>query len=129
MLDRTQARGSYDLQGMDRFYDQAFDLLSSPRVADVFNLKKEPQKVGDAYGTGHRGACYLMGRKLIEAGVRFATIDVRWPFTKDLPGGFTLDPGFIRPPLGCSKQITLYPCLADKLDRMGVVMNCKCEKF
>ena len=40
-----------------------------------------------------------------------------------LPGGFTLDPGFIRPPLGCSKQIKLYPCLADKLDGMGVVMR------
>ena len=33
-----------------------------------------------------------------------------------LPGGFTLDPGFIRPLLGCSKQITLPPRLADKLD-------------
>ena len=91
VLDRSQARGAYDLQGMDRFYDQAFDLLSSPKVADVFNLKKESQKVRDAYGTGHRGACYLMGRKLIEAGVRFATIDVRWPFNKNLPGGFNLN--------------------------------------
>ena len=90
-LDRSQARGSYDLQGMDRFYDQAFDLLTSPKVADVFNLNKEPEKVREAYGAGHRGACYLMGRKLIESGVRFTTIDVRWPHNKDLPGGFNLN--------------------------------------
>jgi hypothetical protein len=90
-LDRTQAQGNFDLRGMDRFYDQAFDLLSSPKVADVFNLQKEPPKVREAYGPGHRGACYLMGRKLIEAGVRFATIDVRWPLTKELPGSFNLN--------------------------------------
>ena len=46
-----------------------------------------------------------------------------------LPCGFTLDPGFIRPVLGCSKQITLHPCFADKLDGMGVVSHCYDEEF
>ena len=33
-----------------------------------------------------------MGRKPhLEAGVRFATVDVRWPLTSDLPGGFNLN--------------------------------------
>ena len=32
-----------------------------------------------------------MGRRLIEAGVRFVTVDVRWPFTPELPGGFNLN--------------------------------------
>ncbi|MDB5310883.1 MAG: hypothetical protein JWO38_5085 [Gemmataceae bacterium] len=93
-LDRQQAghpAGAFDPQGMDRFYDQAFDLLGSPKVAGVFDLKREPPKVRDGYGPGHRGACYLMGRKLIEAGVRFVTVDVRWPHTPDLPGGFNLN--------------------------------------
>ncbi|MBN9121246.1 MAG: DUF1501 domain-containing protein [Planctomycetes bacterium] len=62
--------------GMERFYDQAFDTLTSPKVA---------------YGKGHRGACYLVGRKLIEAGVRFVTVDVRWPHTQEYPGGFNLN--------------------------------------
>ena len=77
--------------GMDRFYDQAFDTLTSPKVAKAFDYQSEPQKVREAYGTGHRGACYLVGRKLIEAGVRFVTVDVRWPLAKEYPGGFNMN--------------------------------------
>ncbi|QDU18847.1 DUF1501 domain-containing protein [Urbifossiella limnaea] len=84
-------RTSIDPRGMDRFYDQAFDMLTSPRVAAAFDLKTEPAAVREAYGAGHRGACYLMGRKLVEAGVRFATVDVRWPLTPAVPGGFNLN--------------------------------------
>ena len=94
-LDRQQVRGpsasGFDLGGMDRFYDQAFDMLTSPKVAEAFDLKREPTTVRDAYGAGHRGACYLMGRKLVEAGVRFVTVDVRWPLTPEVPGGFNLN--------------------------------------
>ncbi|HEX4611781.1 MAG TPA: DUF1501 domain-containing protein [Urbifossiella sp.] len=94
-LDRAQAAGaspvSIDLGGMDRFYDQAFDMLTSPRVAAAFDLKREPAAVRDAYGAGHRGACYLLGRKLVEAGTRFVTVDVRWPLTPTVPGGFNLN--------------------------------------
>ncbi|QDU19024.1 DUF1501 domain-containing protein [Urbifossiella limnaea] len=80
-----------DVQGMDRFYDQAFDMLTSPKVSDAFDLKKEPPRVRDAYGPGHRGACYLVGRKLIEAGVRFVTVDTRWPQLADTPRGGNLN--------------------------------------
>jgi hypothetical protein len=76
---------------MDRFYAQAFDTLTSPKVARAFDYRSEPAAVRERYGAGHRGACYLVGRKLIEAGVRFVTVDVRWPHTKDLPGGFNLN--------------------------------------
>jgi hypothetical protein len=77
--------------GMSRFYEQAHDVLTSPRVSAVFNLRNEPAAVRARYGAGHRGSCYLVGRKLIEAGVRFVTVDVRWPLTPDLPGGFNLN--------------------------------------
>ncbi len=70
---------SSETQGMERFYDQAFDMLTSPRVAAAFDFQREPRTTRDRYGRGHRGACYLMGRKLIEAGVRFVTVDPRWP--------------------------------------------------
>ena len=43
------------------------------------------------YGAGHRGACYLVGRKLIESGVRFVTVDTRWPRTPETPGGGNLN--------------------------------------
>jgi hypothetical protein len=79
------------LGGMDRFYEQAFDMVSSPRVSRAFDLRSEPDAVREKYGRGHRGACYLVGRKLIEAGVRFVTVDVRWPLTAEVPGGFNLN--------------------------------------
>jgi len=92
-LDSRQAsaRPGIDVQGMDRFYDQAFDMLTSPKVSEVFDLKRESAKTRESYGLGHRGACYLIGRKLIEAGVRFVTIDTRWPLTKDTPRGGNLN--------------------------------------
>lgn len=83
--------GSRPDAGMQRFYEQAHDMLTSPRVASVFNLHNEPHAVRQKYGPGHRGACYLVGRKLIEAGVRFVTVDTRWPLTADVPGGFNLN--------------------------------------
>lgn len=80
-----------DVEGMDRFYSQAFDTLTSPRVEDAFKLSTESTATRELYGRGHRGACYLVGRKLIEAGVRFVTVDVRWPFSPEVPGGFNLN--------------------------------------
>ncbi len=77
--------------GMERFYEQAFDTLSSSKVSEVFDLSRESAKVRERYGAGHRGACYLVGRKLIEAGVRFVTVDTRWPLTPQTPGGFNLN--------------------------------------
>lgn len=80
------------VQGMDRFFEQAFDILSSPQAASAFDLSRESQSVREQYGPGHRGSCYLAGRRLIEAGVRFVTVDVRWPFdAKKLPGGTNLN--------------------------------------
>lgn len=77
--------------GMDRFYEQAFDTLTSPKVAKAFDYQGEPLSVRERYGVGHRGACYLVARKLIEAGVRFVTVDARWPLTPEVPGGFNLN--------------------------------------
>jgi hypothetical protein len=84
-------RAGMDVRGMDRFYEQAFETLSSPRVAEAFNVRDEPAAIRDLYGKGHRGACYLVGRKLIEAGVRFVTVDVRWPLTDETPHGTNLN--------------------------------------
>lgn len=81
----------HDIEGMDRFYSQAFDTLTSQGVENAFNLSTESAETREQYGRGHRGACYLVGRKLIEAGVRFVTVDTRWPLTEETPGGFILN--------------------------------------
>ncbi len=79
------------LQGMDRFYEQAFNSLTSGEVSRAFDLAEESDQIRDDYGRGHRGSCYLLGRRLLEAGVRFVTVDVRWPLTTETPGGFNLN--------------------------------------
>lgn len=89
-IDAGFSRGN-EVLGMSRFYQQAYDTLTSPRVDQVFNVSNESPETRDLYGKGHRGACYLVGRKLIEAGVRFVTVDVRWPFNDDVPGGTNLN--------------------------------------
>ena len=80
-----------EVAAIDRFYAQAFETLTSPRVDQVFNLATENPATRELYGRGHRGASYLAGRRLIEAGVRFVTVDVRWPLTEEVPGGFNLN--------------------------------------
>ena len=80
-----------DFEGMDRFYSQAFETLTSDGVENAFKLSSESPRIRERYGRGHRGACYLVGRKLIEAGVRFVTVDVRWPLSDETPGGFNLN--------------------------------------
>jgi hypothetical protein len=79
------------VDGMDRFYEQAYTMLNSPAVSKAFNLAGEPDRLREAYGPGHRGACYMVGRKLIESGVRFVTVDVRWPLTSATPRGTNLN--------------------------------------
>ena len=89
LLDQQTAKtsASSDARGITSFYDQAVDMLTSPQVAKAFDLRQERQAIRDSYGAGHRGACYLVGRKLIEAGVKFVTVDCRWPKGKDTPEG------------------------------------------
>ena len=71
------AESSTDSKAMKSLVNQATDMLTNPSTRKAFDLKSEPQKLRDRYGSGHRGQCYLLGRKLIEAGVRFVTVDVR----------------------------------------------------
>jgi len=78
-------------QTMTLFGDRAAAMLTSSRTKAAFQINDEPQRVRDQYGPGHRGRCYLLGRRLIEAGVRFVTVDVRWPRTDDLPQGTNLN--------------------------------------
>jgi hypothetical protein len=71
--------GSDFAQAARSSYEQAFSAITSPLSRAAFDFSTEPDTVREAYGKGHRGHCYLLGRKLVEAGVRFVTVDVRCP--------------------------------------------------
>ena len=76
LLGADQAR---DARAMKSLMTRAADMLTNPATRKAFNLGAEPEAVQRRYGTGMRGRCYLLGRKLIESGVRFVMVDVREP--------------------------------------------------
>lgn len=76
---------------MGNYFNQAFHMLDNPQTRAAFDLQREPQAVREAYGLGHRGQSYLLGRKMVEAGVRYVVLDVREPETKLTPGGFNMN--------------------------------------
>jgi uncharacterized protein (DUF1501 family) len=63
------------IAGMDRFYQQAFDILRSPRTREAFELNREKPETRDRYGRTSLGQGCLLARRLIEAGVRCVTLD------------------------------------------------------
>ncbi|MBL8798994.1 MAG: DUF1501 domain-containing protein [Planctomycetia bacterium] len=66
----VEVRGQ--LEGMDAFTAQAFDLVTSGQARDAFDLAKEPEPVRQKYG---KATQYLMARRLAEAGVPVITLD------------------------------------------------------
>ena len=56
------------------FHD-AYRLMTSRQAREAFDLSKEPKKQRERYGMNRFGQCCLLARRLIEAGVRFVTIN------------------------------------------------------
>ena len=62
--------------GMDTFAQQAYEIVTSPKVQSAFDLSKEDDKTRDLYGRTKFGQSTLLARRLIESGVRFVTVNV-----------------------------------------------------
>ena len=60
---------------LDSSFAAAFRIISSTEAREAFDIGKEPQAVRDRYGMNRFGQCCLMARRLIEAGVRFVTVN------------------------------------------------------
>jgi len=73
-------RSDLDLSGsmeaLDRFGQQAFDIVAGQRAQNAFDLSKEPAKVVERYGNHDWSRQALLARRLVEAGVSFVTIDL-----------------------------------------------------
>ncbi len=66
---------SENAQLLDSNFQTAFRLMTSAQARDAFDLSREPQKVRERYGLNRFGQCCLLARRLIEAGVRFVTVN------------------------------------------------------
>ena len=62
-------------QLLDSNFQAAFRLMTSVQAREAFDLSKEPQQVRERYGMTRFGQCCLLARRLIEAGVRFVTVN------------------------------------------------------
>jgi uncharacterized protein (DUF1501 family) len=61
---------------MSEHFAGAFRLMSSPAARAAFDLAREPDPTRDRYGRTRFGQSCLMARRLIEAGVRFVTVNM-----------------------------------------------------
>ena len=64
---------------MDRFQEQAVNLLTSPEAARAFDLGREDPRVRDRYGRNTWGQQLLLARRLVEAGVEVVTTELSGP--------------------------------------------------
>jgi hypothetical protein len=69
---------SGSMAAMDRFQQQAVDLMVGRKAQEAFDLSLEPDRVRDRYG--HHLWCQqaLLARRLVEAGVAFVTLDLSY---------------------------------------------------
>tara|TARA_Y100000593_G_scaffold49908_1_gene94041 strand:+ start:9563 stop:10828 length:1266 start_codon:yes stop_codon:yes gene_type:complete len=70
----SKVEESDQMLAMDSFYQNAYDMISSPEARAAFEIDKEPEKLREEYGMNSAGQRFLMARRLVEAGVRFVTL-------------------------------------------------------
>ncbi len=56
-------------------FQAAYRLMTSPQARDAFDLTKESTKTRERYGMNRFGQSCLLARRLVEAGVRFVTVN------------------------------------------------------
>ena len=82
--DKTDA-----VAAMNTFYERAYNLVSSQKAREAFNIDAEPAKVRDEYGRNTAGQRLLMARRLVAAGVRFVTLTYGgWDMHANITAGF-----------------------------------------
>lgn len=78
MVDRSVSKfeTSQDARLHDATFQQAYTLMSSQKAREAFELHREPEKMREKYGVNRFGQSCLLARRMIEAGVRFVTVNM-----------------------------------------------------
>lgn len=127
---KRSADRSGQLEAVDKFRQQAWGILSGDKARDAFDLDAEPQEVRERYGfmpqwnpppkDKPRCGCpawsqrILLARRLVEAGVRLVTVDLRW-WDTHFYGFDTLRKGFL------PRFDKAYSALIEDLDQRGLL--------
>lgn len=89
---RRDVDASRSMEAMDQFQQNAWQIITGPEARKAFDLDAEPRAIRERYGfapefkapTSDRCGCpawsqrILLARRLVEAGVRLVTVDLRW---------------------------------------------------
>src|SRR5262249_35098383 len=62
------------VDGLGRFGQEAFTMVTGPAARAAFDIRKENPRLRDRYGRHQWGQSALLARRLVEAGVRFVTL-------------------------------------------------------
>jgi hypothetical protein len=129
-----QVRRDLDASGqmgaLDRFTQKAWDVVTSPAAREAFDLDREPLAVRERYGflppfdpkaANRCGAPawsqrILLARRLVEAGVRLVTVDLRW-WDTHVKGFESLRLGFL------PRFDRAFTALLEDLDTRGLLSS------
>jgi hypothetical protein len=104
------------VRSLDRFSEQAYQMISSPRARSAFDLTEESESEIERFGRHEFGQSSLLTARLIEAGVRFVTVLLEgWDTHQDNFNtlGRQLLPAFDQ----------CLTALMDRLDERGLLSN------
>ena len=127
-FDRLRSTADDQMEGLSKFQQQAYGILSSNRARHAFDLDSEPRKLRERYGfipkynpmdprrCSAAAFCQrlLLGRRLVEAGVRLVTVDCRW-WDTHVEGMDSMRKGFL------PRWDQSFSALIDDLDQRGLL--------
>ena len=125
---RREIDSAGHMKAMDQFNGQALEILCSPDAQRAFDLDAEPASIRDRYGfhpafdPGSADRCgapawsqrILLARRLVEAGVRIVTVDLRW-WDTHVKGFDSLRRGFL------PRWDQAFPALLTDLQERGLM--------
>ena len=129
MVDKSVSmfETSQDARLLDSTFQQAYTLMSSQKARDAFELHRESDDVREKYGMNRFGQSCLLARRLVEAGVRFVTINmfetVFDEITWDIHGSKPFSP------ISCYRDLVgpmfdmAYSSLLEDLGQRGLLNN------
>lgn len=91
LSDRNTLRRSFDrlrrdldqhatLEKLDRYNQQAFEMVLGGHVQQAFDTTRETDATRDAYGRNEIGEKAILARRLVEAGVSFTVVSGKWGY-------------------------------------------------
>src|SRR5450432_363717 len=129
MVDHTVSKfeTSQDARLFDATFHQAYTLMTSQKAREAFELAREPEQVRQRYGQNRFGQSCLLARRLIEAGVRFVTINMFETVFDEI----TWDIHGFKPfsPISCYRDLVgpmfdmAYSSLLEDLAERGLLSN------